>query len=225
MNLSETIKNASLELKRDAEGLYLTDNKLKLRADFTDMIPRLKKGVLDTELLVKAARIKKAGHPLKAVDATAGFGEDSLLLAAAGFSVRMYEKNPVIAALLEDALIRAAEIPELKDMIGRMSLVCSDSIEAMQGSEEPPDVVYLDPMFPKRRKSALIKKKFQLLQQLELPCGNECELLEAALSARPRKIVVKRPAKGAYLAGRTPSHSLSGKAVRYDVYLNHQQSE
>lgn len=222
MDLSEIMKNTSLELKRDAGGLYLTDSKLKLRADFADMIPRLKKGVLDTELLVKAARIKKADHPLTAVDATAGFGEDSLLLAAAGFSVRLYEKNPVIASLLEDALSRAAEIPELKEAVGRMRLAGTDSIEAMYALTEPPDVVYLDPMFPKRRKSALIKKKFQLLQQLETPCGNEIELFEAALSARPRKIVVKRPAKGAYLAGRTPSHSFSGKAVRYDVYLNHQ---
>ena len=226
MDLNDVLENTSLELKRDAEGLYLTDNAVKLRADFTEMLPRLKKGVLDTELLVRAARIKKADHVLTAVDATAGFGQDSLLLAAAGFHVLMCEKNPVISELLKDALQRAKECPELKEAAGRMELVGADSIEIMKGLKEPPDVIYLDPMFPKRKKSALIKKKFQLLQQLEMPCENEIELFEEALAAHPHKIVIKRPAKGPFLAGRKPSYSTAGKSIRYDVYvLNHQYAE
>ena len=226
MDLNDILKSTSLELKHDTDGLYLTDNIVKLRADLVEMAPRLKKGVLDTELLVRAAKIKKADHALTAIDATAGFGQDSILLAAAGFSVKLYEKNPVIAALLEDALCRAKECPELKDAAGRMELAGTDSIEAMKALNKAPDVIYLDPMFPKRKKSALIKKKFQLLQQLETPCENEIELFEAALAAQPHKIVVKRPAKGAYLADRRPSYSLAGKAVRYDVFvLNHNYSE
>ena len=82
-----------------------------------------------------------------------------------------------------------------------------------------PDVVYLDPMFPERRKSAAVKKKFQLIHHLEAPCQDEDALLAAAISAAPRKVVVKRPAKGPNLAGVKPSHSLAGKAVRYDVIL------
>ena len=226
MDLNDILKSTSLELKHDTDGLYLTDNIVKLRANLVEMAPRLKKGVLDTELLVRAAKIKKADHALTAIDATAGFGQDSLLLAAAGFSVKLYEKNPVIAALLEDALNRAKEYPELKEAAGRMELAGTDSIEAMKALNKAPDVIYLDPMFPKRKKSALIKKKFQLLQQLETPCENEIELFEAALAAQPHKIVVKRPAKGAYLADRRPSYSLAGKAVRYDVFvLNHNYSE
>lgn len=226
MDLNDILKSTSLELKHDTDGLYLTDNIVKLRANLVEMAPRLKKGVLDTELLVRAAKIKKADHALTAIDATAGFGQDSLLLAAAGFSVKLYEKNPVIAALLEDALNRAKECPEIKEAAGRMELAGTDSIEAMKALNKAPDVIYLDPMFPKRKKSALIKKKFQLLQQLETPCENEIELFEAALAAQPHKIVVKRPAKGAYLADRRPSYSLAGKAVRYDVFvLNHNYSE
>ena len=226
MDLNDILKSTSLELKHDTDGLYLTDNIVKLRADLVEMAPRLKKGVLDTELLVRAAKIKKASHALTAIDATAGFGQDSLLLAAAGFSVKLYEKNPVIAALLEDALRCAKEYPELEEAAGRMELAGTDSIEAMKALNKAPDVIYLDPMFPKRTKSALIKKKFQLLQQLETPCENEVELFEAALAAQPHKIVVKRPAKGAYLADRRPSYSLAGKAVRYDVFvLNHNYSE
>ena len=79
-----------------------------------------------------------------------------------------------------------------------------------------PDVIYLDPMFPARQKSAAVKKKFQLLHHLEAPCANEEELLLAAIAANPRKVIIKRPIKGPLLAGIKPSYSISGKAVRYD---------
>ena len=85
--------------------------------------------------------------------------------------------------------------------------------------DESVDVVYLDPMFPGRTKSAAVKKKFQLLHRLEMPCQDEKSLLDAALGARPRKIVIKRPIKGPYLAGVKPSYELCGKAVRYDCIV------
>ena len=156
---------------------------------------------------------------IRVFDATAGLGEDSLLLAAAGFSVTMCEGDPVIAALLADGLRRAVDDPELSGIVGRMSLVEGDSIEILPSLTEAPDVVYLDPMFPARTKSAAVKKKFQLLHRLESPCADEASLMDAALAARPRKIVVKRPIKAPVLAGVRPSHSISGKAVRYDVIV------
>lgn len=206
-----------LSLRCDEEGLTLCDGALELRGDFTRMLPRLKQGRLQQELVVKAAKIKGASGPLLAVDATAGLGEDSLLLAAAGFHVELFERNPVIAALLSDALERASENPELSEAVGRMRLRTEDSIDALPRLEYRPDVVLLDPMFPQRRKSASVKKKLQMLQKLEDPCAAEDELLDAALAAEPRKLIVKRPPKGPYLAGRKPSYSLTGKAVRYDV--------
>ena len=154
-----------------------------------------------------------------AVDATAGLGEDSLLLAAAGFTVTMFEQDPVIAALLRDALERAANEPQLAGVVARMTLVEGDSVTGLREMGFSPDVVFLDPMFPERTKSAAVRKKFQLLHHLERPCDNEGELLDAALAARPRKIVIKRPPKGPWLAGAKPSHSLAGKAVRYDVIV------
>ena len=90
---------AGLELIGKPEGLTLTDGTMELRADFGRMLPRLKQGRLQQELLVKAARTKGIESPW-AIDATAGFGEDSLLLAAAGFAVDLYEQDCVIAALL-----------------------------------------------------------------------------------------------------------------------------
>ena len=223
MEESETINaNAGTPvLQRGSEGLILTDGNLRLMADFTPMVSRLKQGAIGTELLVRAARLKNIpdGAVPTLIDATAGLGEDSILLAAAGFSVKMYEQNPTIAALLQDALERAADLPELSGIIARMELVNADSIKALRSLKEPPDVVYLDPMFPERKKSALIKKKFQLLQQLEMPCANEEELLEAAIAAHPHKIVIKRPAKGPYLAGLKADYSISGRTIRYDCLV------
>ena len=218
---------AGLELTRTPEGLTLTDGTMELRADFTRMLPRLKQGRLQQELLVKAARAKGVERPW-AIDATAGFGEDSLLLAAAGFTVDLYEQDCVIAALLQDALDRAAEDLALADAVARMRLHAGeDSIAGLhqtaasieQGELTAPDVVYLDPMFPERTKSAAVKKKFQLLHHLEQPCADEETLVQAALAVHPRKVVIKRPAKGPLLAGVKPSYQLVGKAVRYDVLV------
>lgn len=207
-----------VELVRDENGLSLVGDGMVLRGDFTQMLPRLKQGKLQRELLVRAAKVKGVDCPT-AIDATAGMGEDSLLLAAAGFTVRLFEGDPVIASLLRDALDRAAAVPELAPVVARMEVTEGDSIVAMSDLPAPPDVIYLDPMFPGRSKSAAVKKKFQLLHELERPCDDEAALLGAALAARPRKVVVKRPIKGPYLAGIKPSHSLAGKAVRYDCLV------
>ena len=235
-------RKSGLLLIYDAGGLSMASGDLTMRGDMTAMLPRLRQSNLEREMLIKAARVKGLAHP-RLLDATAGMGEDSLLLAAAGFEVTMYEYDAVIAALLRDAMRRAADVAEMEPVIGRMHLVEDDSIAAMremgrlgtgenkkqqaelqkeskhdeEQSSTLPDVILLDPMFPARSKSALIKKKFQLLQQLELPCANEKELLDAALSVDARKVVIKRPLKGPYLAGVRPQYSLAGKAIRYDV--------
>ena len=125
----------------------------------------------------------------------------------------------MIAALLRDALRRAAELPELAEIVGRMQLFEEDSLTALPQLSAVQDVILLDPMFPERQKSALIKKKFQLLQKLERPCGDENALVNAAIAAHPRKVVIKRPLKGPYLANRKPSYSLKGKAIRYDCLV------
>lgn len=231
-----------VSLRRDELGLALVGDGMEVRGDFMRMIPRLKSGKLERELLVRAAKVKGVRDPV-AIDATAGLGEDALLLAAAGFTVRMYERDPTIAALLRDALRRAAAHPQLANTVSRMRLFEGDSLAALfalsaespaestegapsvpsacAASPAPPDVIYLDPMFPERGKSAAVKKKFQLLHYLENPCSDEDAraLLGAAIAANPRKVVVKRPAKGPYLAGVKPSYSLAGKAVRYDCIV------
>lgn len=164
-----------------------------------------------------------------AIDATAGMGEDSLLLAAAGFRVLLIEKDPIIAALLRDTIRRASNNPGLKDVVARMTVCEKDSKDVLKGISDPkyeyaagfstPDVIYLDPMFPEKTKNSLTKKKFQLIHCLESPCSDEDELLGAALSCGCTRIVIKRPLKGPFLGNIKPSYSLTGKTVRYDCLV------
>ncbi|MBQ1189905.1 MAG: class I SAM-dependent methyltransferase, partial [Lachnospiraceae bacterium] len=87
------VENNDMNLVRDENGLALVADGQTLRGDFTKMIPRVKQGAISKELLARAAKIKDAEKPLVAVDATAGLGDDSLILAAAGFHVKMFERN------------------------------------------------------------------------------------------------------------------------------------
>lgn len=216
--LSGTLPEDAPALTLDAGGLSLRRGALAVRGDFTRMLPRLRTQNLRGELLVRAVKGRGESRPLRVVDATAGLGEDALLLAAAGHTVQLFEQNPVIAAMLRDALDRAAREPALAELVGRMTLTEGDSVRELRRIA-PPDAVVLDPMFPERRKSGLIGKKLQLLQVLEAPCADEQALLQAAVDAQPGRIVIKRPLKGPYLAGRKPGYSLTGKAIRYDVIV------
>ncbi len=207
-----------LELRQEEGGLALVGDGMELRGDFTRMLPRLRQDRLHRELLVRAARVRGADAPT-AVDATAGLGEDALLLAAAGFDVTLCERDPVIAALLADTIARAREDARLAEIAARMTLMPGDAVVTLGALDVAPDVVFLDPMFPERRRRAATNKKLALFQQLESPCEDEAALMQAALAARPRKVVVKRPLKGPHLAGMKPSSSLAGKVVRYDVYV------
>lgn len=214
-----TAATGGMRLLVGEKGLSLEGDGMSLAADLSRMVPRLRPGNLGRELVVRAARIRGATGPLTAVDATAGMGEDSLLLAAAGFSVTLFERDPVICALLGDALVRATANPALAEAVSRMELRGEDSVPALPALGFKPDVVLLDPMFPERRKSASVKKKAQLLQRLERPAQDEAAMLDAAIKARPRKVVIKRPLKGTFLAGAKPAYQIAGKAVRYDVLV------
>ena len=210
----------SLTLLIDSSGVTLTGYGLSFRGDFEEqMLRRLTDGRLQHEMLVHAAKTDKP-HPV-AIDATAGMGEDSILLAASGYEVTMYEQNPVIAALLKDALRRAKKNSVLREAVERMHLIEGNSIELLPEFARQPDLIYLDPMFPARQKSGLINKKLQLIQKLEHPCVEEEALLNAAFAKNPQKIIVKRPLKGKFLAERKPDFSIKGKAIRYDCFVVH----
>ena len=197
----------------------LVSGKISVCGDYTLLKKRLTHANLSHEMLVKAVKVRNAGMPLKILDATAGLGEDSLLLAAAGYKVDMCEKNATVYALLEDSLKRALKDPELKPVASRMSAFNTDSLAYMRSPDNRADIVYLDPMFPERTKSAQVKKKFQLIHGLEKPCENEREMLNEALTFASMRVVVKRPKNGNFLADKKPDYSINGSSVRYDCYV------
>lgn len=200
----------------DSKGVSLTGYNLSYQGDFDGMLRRVTEGRLLHEMLVKATKTD-IENPI-AIDATAGMGEDAFLIAANGYDVTLHEQNPVIALLLKDAIRRAKRQPALKDIVNRMHVVEGDSVDILSNRLDPVDLVYLDPMFPGRQKSGLIGKKLQLIQKMEAPCSAEDALFDAAIKAGPTKIIVKRPLKAPFLAGRKPNYSLDGKAIRYDCY-------
>ncbi|MCB9895312.1 MAG: class I SAM-dependent methyltransferase [Planctomycetes bacterium] len=158
--------------------------------------------------LARAVGVKGDARPF-VLDATAGLGRDACTLAALGCRVIAVERSPVIAALLRDGLERAGSALEL---------VTGDACEYMAAlaDADRPDVVYLDPMFPERRKSAAVKKEMQYMQEL-LGADDADALFAAAMSCAGKRVVVKRPVHAPELA--PPNHKIEGKTVRFDVYV------
>jgi 16S rRNA (guanine1516-N2)-methyltransferase len=156
---------------------------------------------------------------LSVVDATAGLGRDSFVLADLGCQVTLLEREPVIYALLRDGLRRgqSSEDAWVAEVCRRMSLERADARDWLAGQSV--DVVYLDPMFPARRKSARVKKDMWLFQQLLEDSDSPVGLLDVALAAARRRVVVKRPSRAPALEEREPAFQLPGKTVRFDVYL------
>ncbi|WP_371194778.1 class I SAM-dependent methyltransferase [Glaciecola sp. SC05] len=176
------------------------------------------------EAIAKAIGIK-GKQQLSVLDCTAGMGTDSFVMASVGAQVTMLERSPVIAALLEDALLRLEDAGEA--LHKSLSFVQADASEYLQqiSVKEAPnqlDVIYLDPMFPHKKKSALVKKEMQAFQMLLGPDQDSEQLLTAAISAKPKRIVVKRPASAAELANAQtilPTMAIRSKKHRFDVYI------
>ncbi len=215
----EEAKAADVLLRYAKSGLSFESEGQVLKGDFENLRHRLEKGRVDHELLVKAAKFKGEKGPLSAIDATAGLGEDSLLLAYAGFNVTLIERDPIIAALLKDTVRRGTRVPGISEAAKRMTVIEDDSINVLSKLLDAPDLILLDPMFPAKKNSGLVKKKFQMIYLLERQSRDENELFNAALSAHPRKIVIKRPAGGPCLGDMKPVYSLSGKTIRYDCIV------
>lgn len=204
----------------DKNGLSYVSGKQELKVDWTNLLSRVTGGHLQHEILLKAAKPETDnGKKPRAVDATAGLGEDSFILAAMGYEVEMFEHNPITAALLYDGLLRARNDSKLQDVARHMTFTKGESADLLRGLCYEPDVIYLDPMYPEKKKKAESKKKMQVLHQIEPPCQDEIDLMDAARGANPTKIVIKRPPEADYLAGITPTYSVERKAVRYDCLV------
>ena len=170
------------------------------------------------QMIAKAVGIQPGIRP-RVLDATAGLGRDAFVLATLACEVSLFERQPLIAALLEDGLARARQDAEVAPIIARMQLQQGNSIELMQQWRgEPPQVIYLDPMFPHREKSALVKKEMRLFRPFVGDDLDAASLLAQALVLASHRVVVKRPRKAPAIEGVKPGYSLEGKSSRYDIY-------
>ena len=162
----------------------------------------------------------KGGTSLVVLDLTAGLGRDGFILASLGCTVRMVERSPMVAALLADGIRRARQEPTLAEIMARISLIPGDSLDILRTWQgERPEVICIDPMYPHRGKSALVKKEMRLIRLLVGDDEDSDGLLAAALSVAGRRVVVKRPRLAPALAGPAPNFAIGGKNSRFDVYL------
>jgi 16S rRNA (guanine1516-N2)-methyltransferase len=167
--------------------------------------------------LAKAVGLKKGQTP-RVIDATAGFARDAFVLANLGCEVTMLEQNPLMSLLIQDALERGSQSEAITEIIARLSIHNCNAVDYLQHLSDDIDVIYMDPMYPCREKSALVKKEMQLLHQLIGPDEHSAELLTTARQKALKRVVVKRPKGAEYVGGEKPSVSIESKNTRYDIY-------
>ncbi|MDG1081122.1 MAG: class I SAM-dependent methyltransferase [Porticoccaceae bacterium] len=190
------------------------------------------------QAIAKAVGVSGKFAP-QVLDVTAGLGGDGFVLASLGCTVRMLERNPIVHNLLADGLSRGIEAGqqqldlgdnELSAVINRLSLLEGNSVNYLShlvaALTQPdsdtavwrPDVVYVDPMFPLRKKSAKVKKQMQAFHAIVGADPDADDLLVNALAVAKYRVVVKRPTGAGFLAETKPNYSLEGKSTRYDIY-------
>jgi 16S rRNA (guanine1516-N2)-methyltransferase len=154
------------------------------------------------------------------VDATTGWGQDSLHIFRMGYEVLCIERSPVMAELLLDGFKRLVELEWMQKLnLQSPRLLIGNAIDLLATLESQPDCIYLDPMFPpKRKKSALPKKAMTVLRDLLGDDQDKEQLFAAALMAAGKRVVVKSPDYAEPLGGK-PNESFHGKLLRYDVYF------
>lgn len=161
----------------------------------------------------------KGGHTPKIVDATAGLGRDAFLLASLGAEVTLIERSPIMHGLLEAGMARARDAGgDVADVIGRMTLIEGDARDLLPSLS--PEVVIVDPMHPARTKTALVKNEMRLLRKIVGPDEDSAELMEVALAAASKRVVLKWPLRASPIQGLCRfSHQILGKSTRYDVFM------
>lgn len=237
------------QLSADSEqAVLLLDNKnqLSLLVDGLSVAPewdKLQRRVVSagrkSELLLQAAKITADNQ---VIDATAGFGHDSLILASTGAQVTMLEQQPIMALLLLVEQQRMSLQPNWQKLMSRLHIINIDALEffdnfkshskSIDGSSI--DVIYLDPMFPedsyqdrKTGKGAKVNKQMQALHQLAIPptVEQEQQLLQSAKAViknneqQSGRVIVKRPVQAPVFANQAADESWQNAALRFDGYF------
>lgn len=182
---------------------------------------RLKFGEGKNQPIAKAVGIKGQTRP-HVIDCTAGMGRDAFVLASLGCEVTMIERSLIIHALLEDGLRRALDDEASHPIAKRMNLINAHAIDALKQTElftKENTVAYLDPMYPHKQKSALVKKEMRVFRGLVGDDTDAGELLATATKSDAARVVVKRPKGAPTLTDDKPTMEISSKNTRYDVYV------
>jgi 16S rRNA (guanine1516-N2)-methyltransferase len=182
---------------------------------------RLKQLSFKKEALIRALGLKNNTYP-KIIDATGGLIKDSFIIASLGFEVTALERSPIICTLIEDGMKRTLNHSTLHKIATRLHIIQCDAIQWLTQLKNPekPDIIYLDPMFPERKKSALPKKEMLIFHDIVGDDHDANDLLITALACATKRVVVKRPKLSNPLkASCLPSFSLTGSSSRFDIYL------
>lgn len=207
-----------LEKNKDILKLSLEDHP-ELNPIYVDFLNgplahRRKHGGGKNQLIAKAVGLHK--HPVNLLDISAGLARDAFILACLGANVIALERNPTIAALVKDAIERARTktwFCELKFEF--IEINARDYLLQHEGV----DVIYFDPMFPERSKSALVKKEMRMLRDIVGDDEDADEIFKLALSKAKKRVVVKRPKLAPDINNQKPNFSYEGKSSRFDIYL------
>jgi len=223
--LSEKSADFDLQLCFDGDYVELVDTTLNtgIHVDFVEgaLAHRQQFGGGRGQAIARAIGLKHGNTP-SVLDITAGLARDAYILACLGCKLTLVEQSPVLYTLIDDGIRRGLINPASADALNNfMNLVNADSILYMEhmDKETRPDVVYIDPMYPERKKSALVKKDMQILQHLLGKEENAEALLKAALECAGNRVVVKRPVYAEAVGNIKPDMSINSKKTRYDVYL------
>ena len=109
-----TEKGLQIQLKQDKKSKSLVILYVDFLSDALNY--RRQHGGGIKQALARAVGIKPGIRP-SILDATAGLGQDSFLMATLGCKVTMVERSPLIAALLYDGLERATASIDLKKIV------------------------------------------------------------------------------------------------------------
>jgi len=174
------------------------------------------------QAIARAIGLNKFDRPT-VIDASAGLARDAYVLATLGCQLTLIERSPVLYCMLSDGIARALQATDAQDRaINNFTNLVYSSAQLYLQHMDPdsrPDVIYFDPMYPERKKSALVKKDMQILHRLIGSNEDESELLEVALQHAKRRVAVKRPINAEPLSGQKPTMAISSKKTRYDVYV------
>lgn len=232
--LSESLRSPIIDSidDRDDVVLAVTNTRLELRpcgknapgpvcVDFVGGSLGFSRTVNRYGQLFKAVGFKKQSQPPSIIDATAGLCHDAFLLACNGCNVTAIERSAVLHALIVDGIARAREADDkLRNILDeRLTLLHAEAQTRLENVKEAdrPDVVYLDPMFPERTKTALVKKEMRILRGIVGDDEDAGELLEIARKVAIKRVVVKRMKHAPELAP-NPTICYRGKTTRFDVY-------